>query len=80
MIFTLPICWSPFLELSLAEQWVLKTDLTPAQPTHLLLLLASSLSLTKCTTVLTLTTGHLVTSNSKHVKIYFISVSLCKPS
>ena len=29
------ISWSPLLEWSLAEQWVLKTDLTPAQPTPL---------------------------------------------
>jgi hypothetical protein len=29
------ISWSPFLEWSLAKQWALKTDLTPAQPTPL---------------------------------------------
>ena len=29
------ISWSPFLEWSLAKQWALNTDLTPAQPTPL---------------------------------------------
>ena len=37
MIFHLQITisWSPFLEWSLAKQWALKTDLTPAQPTSI---------------------------------------------
>jgi hypothetical protein len=74
VILQFTISWSPRLEWSLAEQWVLKTDLTPAQPTHFSP--CSSLSLTLCSKVLNYT-GHLVVSksNSKHVKIDFISVS-----
>jgi hypothetical protein len=64
------ISWSPLFEWSLAEQWVLKTDLTPAQPTPLSF--SSHLFLTKWRIVLILTL-HLVILISKHIKnsLYF---------
>jgi hypothetical protein len=66
------ISWSPFLEWSLAKQWALKTDLTPAQPTPFSSEFKFIFNFMYTNFIPYFTPN---VSNSKHVKIYFISVS-----